>query len=95
MHSVYRAQDCYPVNVDDYDLEHVVGKGASATVSLYLSNTTSSLFVFCHMGAIQIIVEFGSSLPILTCLLGSKMTGESRPLRRLASALHQLIILVI
>ena len=29
-----RAQDCYPVSVADYELIHVVGKGASATVSL-------------------------------------------------------------
>ena len=30
-----RAQDMYPVTVDDYDLVHVVGKGASATVRSY------------------------------------------------------------
>ena len=28
-----RAQDTYPMTVDDYELVHVVGKGASATVS--------------------------------------------------------------
>lgn len=30
----YWAQDCYPVSVADYELIHVVGKGASATVWL-------------------------------------------------------------
>lgn len=31
-----RAQNLYPVTVDDYELVEVVGKGASATVSVYV-----------------------------------------------------------
>ena len=28
-----RSQDLYPIDVEEYELKHVIGKGASATVS--------------------------------------------------------------